>query len=149
MPVIVRIGPGSGRGVLLLRIIFFVPRNDGSTDLILKFSLKSRTKAIFLLSGRYQGFICYGFRVNLTILRHTLLTICNDKDFRFSRIGDSFFGPCTGGDLGFEVLILVYWKVMWGGGHTKQSLWGWEFLALNLRRMGSTGIWSWIPATPA
>jgi hypothetical protein len=82
------------------------------TDLILKFSLKSRTKAIFLLSGRYQGFICYGFRVNLTILRHTLLTICNDKDFRFSRIGDSFFGPCTGGDLGFEVLILVYWKVM-------------------------------------
>ena len=61
MPVIVRIGPGSGRGVLLLRIIFFVPRNDGSTDLILKF--RSRNDSFSRISSDYIKTAAPGFLI--------------------------------------------------------------------------------------
>ena len=57
--------------------------------------------------------MCYGFRPNLVILGHISLTVCSDKAFGLSSIGDSVSGPCTEEDEhDFEVLILVYWKVM-------------------------------------
>lgn len=118
------------------------------TDVVLMSSLKSRTKAAFLLSGRHQGFMSYGFRLNLVTLEahlphHREWQLFHPlEDWRLCRFGRE-------GELMFGAWVLVYWKVMGEGGHTKGSLWGWEYPAVNSRRMGTTGIWSWIPATPA
>lgn len=72
------------------------------TDVILISSLKSGNKAAFLLSGRCQGFMCYGLRPDFVTLKarfphHRQGQLFHPlKDWRlchFGREGELLFGP--------------------------------------------------------